>query len=102
MKNENIVRLLTIRESSNDAEAIASMMRNAGYAIRFTNIEDEEDLAENLRRIFDEMIELKSILIIEDLPLLLCQCVKVPSRIAVLLDEYTSSKGLLIVTTATH
>lgn len=44
MKNENIVRLLTIRESSNDAEAIASMMRNAGYAIRFTNIEDEEDL----------------------------------------------------------
>ncbi|MBI3776307.1 MAG: hypothetical protein HY273_12285 [Gammaproteobacteria bacterium] len=47
-KNEKVIRLLTIKESSNEAEVIASMMRNAGYAIRSTNVEDGEDLQEAL------------------------------------------------------
>ena len=62
---------------------------------------DEDDLVDNLRSIFDEIVESKSILIIEDLPLLLCLCAKVSPQVAALFDEYTSSKGLLIVTTAT-
>lgn len=47
-KNDKVIRLLTIKESSNDAEVIASMMRNAGYAIRSSNVEDGEDLTEAL------------------------------------------------------
>lgn len=47
-KNEKVIRLLTIKESSNEAEVIASMMRNAGYAIRSSNVEDSEDLQEAL------------------------------------------------------
>ena len=47
-KNEKVIRLLTIKESSNEAEAISSMMRNAGYAIRSSNVEDSEDLQEAL------------------------------------------------------
>lgn len=47
-KSDNVVRLLTIKESSNEAEVIASMMRNAGYAIRSSNVEDDEDLQEAL------------------------------------------------------
>ena len=47
-KNEKVIRLLTIKESSNEAEVIASMMRNAGYAIRSSNVEDAEDLQEAL------------------------------------------------------
>ncbi len=44
------VKLLTVKESSNDAEALSSMMRNAGHAIRSTNVEDEEDLREALEQ----------------------------------------------------
>lgn len=49
-KSEKVIRLLTIKESSNEAEAIASMMRNAGYAIRSANVEDGEDLTESLNQ----------------------------------------------------
>ncbi len=38
--------MLTVKESSNEAEVIASMMRNAGHAIRSSNVEDEEDFTE--------------------------------------------------------
>ena len=47
-EKEKTVKLLTVKESSNDAEAIYSMMRNAGHAIRSKNVEDEEDLLEAL------------------------------------------------------
>jgi len=47
-EKEKTVKLLTIKNSSNDAEALSSMMRNAGYAIRSSNVEDEEDLLEAL------------------------------------------------------
>jgi diguanylate cyclase (GGDEF)-like protein/PAS domain S-box-containing protein len=49
-KTDKVIRLLTIKESSNDAEAIASAMRNAGYAIRSSNVEDGEDLREALEQ----------------------------------------------------
>ena len=49
-EKEKTVKLLTVKESSNDAEALSSMMRNAGLAIRSTNVEDEEDLREALEQ----------------------------------------------------
>lgn len=42
-KTDQVLRILTIKESSNESEVIASMMRNAGYAIRTGNVEDAED-----------------------------------------------------------
>lgn len=47
-EKEKTLKLITVKESSNDAEALCSMMRNAGHAIRSTNIEDDEDLLEAL------------------------------------------------------
>ncbi len=44
MDNGNVIRPLILEESSNDAEAMASNLRNAGYAVRYRHIEDDEDL----------------------------------------------------------
>ncbi|HEX22185.1 MAG TPA: diguanylate cyclase, partial [Chromatiales bacterium] len=40
----NVIRPLILEESSNDAEALASSLRNAGFAVRYRHIEDNEDL----------------------------------------------------------
>lgn len=45
MGNEdNLLRLLIAEESYNDAEMLVSVLRNAGYAVRPTRVEDDEDL----------------------------------------------------------
>lgn len=44
MDNGNVIRPLILEESSNDAEALASSMRNAGFAVRYKHLEDDEDL----------------------------------------------------------
>ncbi|VAW94750.1 hypothetical protein MNBD_GAMMA20-2324, partial [hydrothermal vent metagenome] len=44
MDTGNVIRPLILEESSNDAEALASSLRNAGYAVRYRHIEDNEDL----------------------------------------------------------
>lgn len=44
MKSDNTLHLLIIDESSNDAEMITSILRNAGHAVRATRVEDDEDL----------------------------------------------------------
>lgn len=44
MDNGNVIRPLILEASSNDAEAMASNLRNAGYAVRYRHIEDAEDL----------------------------------------------------------
>ena len=48
MDNANVIRPLILEESANEAEALASALRNAGYAIRNKHIEDAEDLQEAL------------------------------------------------------
>ena len=48
MDNANVIRPLILEESANEAEALASALRNAGYAIRYKHIEDAEDLQEAL------------------------------------------------------
>lgn len=48
MDNGNVIRPLILEESSNDAEALASALRNAGYAVRYRHVEDDEDLREAL------------------------------------------------------
>lgn len=44
MDTGNIIRPLIMEESSNDAEALASSLRNSGFAVRYRHIEDGEDL----------------------------------------------------------
>lgn len=48
MDNGNVIRPLILEESANEAEALASALRNAGYAVRYKHIEDAEDLQEAL------------------------------------------------------
>lgn len=44
MERDNIVRLLVIEESLNDAEMLTSILRNAGHGVRPVRAEDEEDV----------------------------------------------------------
>jgi diguanylate cyclase (GGDEF)-like protein/PAS domain S-box-containing protein len=44
VKDDDIIRLLVLDESSNEAERLISELRNAGFPIRATRVEDEEDL----------------------------------------------------------
>jgi multidomain signaling protein FimX len=46
LDNGNVIRPLILEDSANEAEALASSLRNAGYAIRYKHIEDAEDLQE--------------------------------------------------------
>ena len=43
-KTEEVLRLIVIDDSSNDAEVVSSMLRNAGHAVRAERAEDDEDL----------------------------------------------------------
>lgn len=45
---DNTLRLLIAEDSLNDAEMLISVLRNAGYAVRATRVEDDEDLTEAL------------------------------------------------------
>lgn len=44
MEKDNIVRLLVVEESLNDAEMLTSVLRNAGHGVRPVRAEDEEDV----------------------------------------------------------
>ena len=48
MLNEQPLHLFVIDDSSNDAETVANMLRNAGHAVHPSRIEDDEDLREGL------------------------------------------------------
>ncbi|MDT8403261.1 EAL domain-containing protein [Sulfuriflexus sp.] len=48
MEKDNTLHLLIIDESSNDAEMITNILRNAGHAVRATRVEDDEDMQEAL------------------------------------------------------
>lgn len=48
MDNGNVIRPLILDLSENDAEALASSLRNAGYAVRHKYIPDDETLREAL------------------------------------------------------
>ena len=43
--NENLVRLITAFDASEEAESLLNVLRNAGLVVRDTRVEDEEDLA---------------------------------------------------------
>ena len=44
MKKENVLQLVIIDDSSNDAEMISNVLRRAGYGVRATRVTDAEDL----------------------------------------------------------
>jgi diguanylate cyclase (GGDEF)-like protein/PAS domain S-box-containing protein len=48
MLNEKPLHLFVIDDSSNDAETVSNMLRNAGHAVHASRIEDDEDLREAL------------------------------------------------------
>ncbi len=48
MMQSDIIRLIVIEESANDAEVILNSLRKARYPIRPTHVEDDEDLQEAL------------------------------------------------------
>lgn len=48
VRTEETLRLLVLDDSSNDAETISNMLRNAGHAVRTDRIEDDEDLRKAL------------------------------------------------------
>lgn len=48
VKTEEILRLIVIDDSSNHAETVSSLLRNAGQAVRTERAEDDEDLRELL------------------------------------------------------
>jgi diguanylate cyclase (GGDEF)-like protein/PAS domain S-box-containing protein len=48
MLNTRPLHLFVIDDSSNDAETVSNMLRNAGQAVHTIRIEDDEDLRENL------------------------------------------------------
>ncbi|MGM0594646.1 MAG: EAL domain-containing protein [Pseudomonadota bacterium] len=50
MLSEETLHLLVLDDSSNDAETVANMLRNAGHAVHADRIEDDEDLREALRK----------------------------------------------------
>lgn len=46
--NEDVLQLIVIDDSSNDAETVSNMLRNAGTAVRAERVEDDEDLRQQL------------------------------------------------------
>ena len=64
--------------------------------------ETGEKLLEDFADTLDEIVDSNSIVLIEDLPMLLGASIKMPPRAAAdALEEYITSKGLLMVATAT-
>ena len=45
MSNDNILRLLTVFDASEEAEVLINALRNAGHIVRDIRVEDEEDMA---------------------------------------------------------
>lgn len=50
MLKQQTIYILVLDDSSNDAETVANMLRNAGYAVNAKRIEDDEDLREALAK----------------------------------------------------
>ncbi len=50
MFKEQTINLLVLDDSSNDAETVANMLRNAGHAVHAERVEDDEDLREALTK----------------------------------------------------
>ncbi|WJW76242.1 EAL domain-containing protein [Thiohalobacter sp. IOR34] len=55
-KDDKLLHLIIIEESRNDAEAIANLLRNAGYVVRFQYADSSEALDAALERQIPELI----------------------------------------------
>ena len=63
--------------------------------------DEEQEILENFTKTMNEIMNSDSIVLIEDIALLLCLCLKMPPQAADVLKEYISSQGLLMIATAT-
>lgn len=50
MLKQQTIHILVLDDSSNDAETVANMLRNAGHAVNAKRVEDDEDLREALTK----------------------------------------------------
>lgn len=50
MLKQQTIQILVLDDSSNDAETVANMLRNAGHAVNAKRIEDDEDLRDALAK----------------------------------------------------
>ncbi|MGB0713723.1 MAG: EAL domain-containing protein [Gammaproteobacteria bacterium] len=50
MDSENLIRLLVVHDSLNDAEKLGSVLRDSGFAVRVNRVVDEEDFSDALER----------------------------------------------------
>ncbi|GAB4288453.1 MAG: cyclic di-GMP-binding protein FimX [Thiohalomonadaceae bacterium] len=60
LKTEEILRLIVLDDSSNHAETVSSLLRNAGQAVRTERAEDDEDLREMLAQQAWDMVLTKA------------------------------------------
>ena len=44
MSNDNLLRVLTVFDASEEAEALINTLRNAGHVVRDIRVEDGEDM----------------------------------------------------------
>ncbi|MFN2308459.1 MAG: putative bifunctional diguanylate cyclase/phosphodiesterase [Gammaproteobacteria bacterium] len=55
-EEQQILRLIIVEETQNDAEAIANLLRNAGQVVRFMYAEDTEDLEQALDQQLPDLV----------------------------------------------
>jgi len=55
-KEQQTLRLIIIEETQNDAEAIANILRGAGYAVRFMYAKDQAELEQALEQQLPDLI----------------------------------------------
>jgi ATP-dependent Clp protease ATP-binding subunit ClpA len=91
----------TISEAAIEAGLEYGSMYKLRTPVLLSSVESKEELDDNFIDVLNEIVASKSIILIENLALLLHVSASKYSRIAELLDEYVSSKGLLMVATAT-
>ena len=95
------VECIIVDAKSNAAHRYGGMLKLRPAAF-LESAEESGELITNLLDAINEIVESNAIMVIENLPVLLGLDVKVPSgSIAGILEEYISSKGLLLVATAT-
>ena len=56
MSSDNVLKLLTLFDASEEAEALLNVLRNAGMVVRDTRVEDEEDMSAALEENTFDMI----------------------------------------------
>ena len=58
MSEQNLIRILTIFDTSEEAESLINLLRNAGHIVRDLRVEDDEDMEEAGEE-FSELVDVE-------------------------------------------